>query len=254
MTVRMQDDAAWIAFEGADRGNPINLEGARALHADIKAARHAGARVVVLAPSGTAFSVGGDLAAFGAEPAPGDYIEELADLLHTIVSDLQRLDAIVVSVVQGVAAGAGFPLAAAADLVIAGESARFTLAYTKIGLTPDGGSSLLATTLGLHTALRLALLNPVLSATEAKDLGLVTAVHPDDELTAAAEKLVATLLAGSHSAQVGAKRLLRRQATPNPESALRLETLSIRDAADSADGREGVAAFLAKRKPSFNQG
>jgi 2-(1,2-epoxy-1,2-dihydrophenyl)acetyl-CoA isomerase len=251
MTLRLQDGAAWISLSEPDRGNPINLTSVRALHADVQAARRADAHVLVLAPSGSAFSVGGDLAAFRDAEAPGAYLQELADLLHLVVSDLQRLDAVVVSVVQGVAAGAGFPLAAAADLLLAAESARFTLAYTKVGLTPDGGSSLLAATVGLHKALELALLNPVLSAREAQALGLVAAVHPDDTLAAAAETLVTDLLAGSRPAQVGAKRLLRGQALPHLESALRLETLSIRDAADSADAHEGVRAFLEKRRPTF---
>ncbi len=251
MTLRLQDGAAWISFSEPERGNPLNLSSARALHADVQAARAADAHVVVLAPEGHAFSVGGDLAAFSDAGAPGAYVQELADLLHTVVSDLQRLDAVVVSVVQGVAAGAGFPLAAAADLVLAASSARFTLAYTKVGLTPDGGSTLLPATLGLHRALQLALLNPVLSAQQAQQLGFVAAVHPDEELPQAAQALVAELLTGSRSAQVGAKRLLRGQAVPHLETALRLETLSIRDAADSPDGREGVQAFLAKRRPAF---
>jgi 2-(1,2-epoxy-1,2-dihydrophenyl)acetyl-CoA isomerase len=251
MTLRLQDRAAWITFASPERGNPLNLDTVAELQADVEAARQADAHVVVLAPQGSAFSVGGDLAAFADANVPGAYLQELADELHLVVSDLQRLDAVVVSVVQGVAAGAGFPLAAAADLVLAAETARFTLAYTKVGLTPDGGSSLLSATVGLHTALRLALLNPVLSAHEAQQLGLVAAVVPDAELSGAAEKLVATLLAGSRSAQVGAKRLLRGQAVPHLETALRLETLGIRDAAESPDGREGVRAFLEKRPPVF---
>lgn len=251
MTLRLEQGAAWISLSGADRGNPLNLDTVRELHADVQAARAADAPVVVLAPEGKAFSVGGDLGSFADAPRPGDYVQELADLLHLVVSDLQRLDAVVVSVVQGVAAGAGFPLAAAADLVIAGESARFTLAYTKVGLTPDGGSTLLAQSIGLHRALRLALLNPVLSAREAESLGLVCAVHPDAELAAAAQDLVSRLLAGSRSAQVGAKRLLRDQSLPGLETALRRETLAIRDAADGPDGREGVRAFIDKRPPAF---
>jgi 2-(1,2-epoxy-1,2-dihydrophenyl)acetyl-CoA isomerase len=251
MTIRLEAGAAWVSLSEPDRGNPMNLETVGALHADVQAARAADARVVVLAPTGSAFSVGGDLAAVGAAERAGDYIRELADLLHMVVSDLQRMDAVVVSVVQGVAAGAGFPLAAAADLVIAGVSARFTLAYTKVGLTPDGGSSLLSSTIGLHKALQLALLNPVLSAQEAKELGLVCAVHPDAELGAAAEALVAQLLSGSRAAQVGAKRLLRGQALPHLEAALRLETLGISAAAASDAGREGVRAFLEKRRPNY---
>ena len=164
-------------------------------------------------------------------------IDDLAETLHRAVSDLQRLDAVVVSVVQGVAAGAGVPLAAAADLVLAGASARFTLAYTKIGLSPDGGSSLLTASVGLHRALHLALLNPLLTAEQAREAGFVAQVHPDDELDAAADALVATLLAGSRSAQVAAKHLLRAQAVAYPEGALRRETLAIR----SCRGRPGRA-------------
>ena len=155
------------------------------------------------------------------------------------------------AVVQGIAAGAGVPLAAAADIVLAGASARFTLAYTKIGFSPDGGSSLLTASLGLHRALHLALLNPVLSAADAQAAGLVAEVHPDDELDAAADRVVAQLLAGSRTAQVAAKRLLREVALPGAEAALRRETLSVRACAAGPDGREGVDAFLAKRAPEF---
>jgi 2-(1,2-epoxy-1,2-dihydrophenyl)acetyl-CoA isomerase len=161
------------------------------------------------------------------------------------------MDAVVVSVVQGTAAGAGVSLAAAADLVIAAASARFTLAYTKIGFSPDGGSSLLTASIGLHRALHLALLNPVVTADEARAMGLVTQVHPDDELDAAVEGVVGVLRSGSRTAQVAAKRLLREVATPGAEAALRRETLSIRARAASPDGREGVAAFLEKRAPAF---
>jgi 2-(1,2-epoxy-1,2-dihydrophenyl)acetyl-CoA isomerase len=143
------------------------------------------------------------------------------------------------------------PLAAAADLVLAGASARFTLAYTKIGLSPDGGSSLLSASLGLHRALHLALLNPALSAEQARDAGLVAQVHPDDELDAAVEAVVEQLLAGSRTAQVAAKRLLREVALPGAEGAMRRETLSIRSCAISPDGREGVDAFVAKRAATF---
>ena len=109
----------------------------------MRSARRDDARVVVLRAEGRFFSVGGDVAALAAADDPEHLVDDLAETLHRAVSDLQRLDAVVVAVVQGVAAGAGMPLAAAADLVLAGASARFTLAYTKIGLSPDGGSSLL---------------------------------------------------------------------------------------------------------------
>ena len=85
----------------------------------------------------------------------------------------------------------------------------------------------------------------------AQEAGLVAEVHPDGELDAAAERVVATLLRGSRSAQVAAKRLLRDRVEPHPEGAMRLETLAIRAAAAGPDGREGVRAFLDKRRPVF---
>lgn len=248
---RLVDGAARLTLSAPDRGNPIDQAMADELFAAVRRARADDARVVLLRSEGKAFSVGGDVGAFAAAEPREDMVDDLAETLHRAVSELHRMDAVVVAVVQGVAAGAGVPLAAAADLVIAGASARFMLAYTKIGFSPDGGSSLLTASLGLHRALHLALLNPVLSAAQAQAAGLVAEVHPDEELDAAADRLVAVLLAGSRTAQVAAKRLLREVALPGGEAALRRETLSVRACAASPDGREGVAAFVAKRPPVF---
>jgi 2-(1,2-epoxy-1,2-dihydrophenyl)acetyl-CoA isomerase len=167
------------------------------------------------------------------------------------VGDLVRSDAVVVSVVQGAAAGAGFPLAAAADIVLAARSASFTLGYTKIGFSVDGGTSLLVHTLGLHRTLRLALLNDVLDAEQAQAAGLVAQVHEDEELAGAADALAQKLAAGPAAAFAATKRLLRGTADPSPERAIRAETLSIRERAAEPDGVEGVAAFLEKRRPTF---
>lgn len=242
---------ATLTMQDADRGNPLDLAMLAALEAGAAQARADDVRVVVLRATGRSFCVGGDLAAVGDDPDPGRRLDLMAESVHRFASELARMDAVVVSAVQGVAAGAGVALCAAADVVLAAQSARFTLAYTKIGFTPDGGTSLLVASLGLHRMLQLALLNPVLTAQEAQAAGLVAQVHPDDELAAAVDRVADTLLAGSRSAQVGAKRLLRGQGTPHPEQAMRLETLGIRAAAASPDGREGVASFLAKRRPDF---
>lgn len=247
----LADRAATLTMARPERGNSLDLSSAHDLLDAVRRARRDDAHVVVLRAEGKAFCVGGDVAGMAAADDREHYIDDLAETLHRAVSDLQRLDAVVVSVVQGVAAGAGVPLAAAADVVLAAASARFTLAYTKIGLSPDGGSSLLSASVGLHRALHLALLNPMLSAAEAQAAGLVAQVHPDGELDAAVSTVVATLLAGSRSAQVAAKHLLRAQAVSNPEGALRRETLAIRASAGGPDGQEGVDAFLAKRAPTF---
>ena len=255
-TVRYGHDggAAVITLSAGETGNPMGPRLFDELLAAVRRARTEDARVVVLRAEGRFFSVGGDIRAFGAAADRSRLVDDLAEGLHRIVSELHRMDAVVVAVVQGVAAGAGVSLAAAADLVIAGESASFTLAYGKVGLSPDGGSSLLTASLGLHRALHLALLNPLLTARQAQAAGLVAEVHPDAEVGDAVERVVATLLSGSRTAQVAAKRLMREHATPASETAMRRETLSIRACAASPDGTEGVDAFLAKRPPRFPSG
>lgn len=241
---------ARITLRG-EQGNPLDQATMSELAHAVRRARADDVHIVVLSSQGRAFSVGGDVSAFAAADDTEQMVDDLAETLHRAISDLHRMNAIVVSVVTGAAAGAGLALAAAADLVIASTSAKFTMAYTGIGFSPDGGSSLLPATLGLHRALRLALLNPVLTAEEAHQVGLVAYLCEDDAIDAHVEQIVQQLRAGSRSAQVAAKRLMRETATPGAEAALRRETLSIRTLADSPDGREGVAAFLEKRTPKF---
>jgi 2-(1,2-epoxy-1,2-dihydrophenyl)acetyl-CoA isomerase len=247
----VRDGAAYLTLCQPDRGNPVDMAMATDLRDAVARARADDVRVVVLDHEGKAFSVGGDISAFGTAEDPSAFIKDLANVLHEGVLGLTQLDAIVVSVVRGTAAGAGFPLAAAADVVLASEAARFVLAYTKIGLTMDGGSTLLTTTVGLHRMLHWALLNPVLSAADLHAAGVVTQVHPPEELDAAAEKVVAQLLAGSRDAQVAVKHLLRDKVAADAAAALDKETALIAQAAGTPDGREGFTAFLEKRAPAF---
>jgi len=249
--VRIDGPVARVDLAEPHRGSPLTLETVARLADGVGSAEAADCRIVVISSTGRAFSVGGDIKAFAAAPDPGAYIDELAQALHDVILRLHGMDAIVVSLVKGVAAGAGFPLAAAADLVLASDSATFTLAYNKIGLTPDGGSSLLTSTLGLHRTMYLALLNPLMTAAQAHQAGLVSAVYPDEEFDSEVQHVIDTLAAGSRSAQVATKRLLRHRATGDAEHDLDLERRTISAAANSPDGHEGVRAFLAKRAPEF---
>lgn len=247
------DRIARITLTDGARGNPVDLASVAALTDAVLRARADGARVVLLAAEGRFFSVGGDLSAFAGAQDVGRYIDDLADALHRVISELQRMPAVVVAKVQGTAAGAGFPLAAAADVIVAAEDAQFVLAYGRVGLSPDGGSSLLVHTLGLHRTLRLALLHDALTASEASVAGLVARVVPAADLDATVEEVLARLADGSGPAQAAAKQLVRTAAEREIETRLRAETLAIRDLAAGGDGREGVAAFLEKRPARFRE-
>lgn len=180
------------------------------------------------------------------------FIDDLAEALHRTISEIIGSDVIFVAAVQGPAAGAGFPLMAAADIVVASRSARFSVGYTRVGLSIDGGTSLLTHSLGLHRTLRLALLNDAVSADEAFQAGLVARVCEDEGLSATVEEMASRLAAGPAAAQAATKRLIRTTAEPAPESRMRAETRSIRRRAAEPEGREGVRAFLDKRDPTFN--
>ncbi|WP_221176393.1 enoyl-CoA hydratase/isomerase family protein [Nocardioides marmorisolisilvae] len=245
------DGIARITLDDGDRGNPIHPDSVAALRDAVRRSGTDGARVILLSATGRFFSVGGDIAKFGAAEDISAFVDDLAEDLHRTVSELVRSPAIVVSAVHGMAAGAGFPLAAAADVVLAARSAKFTLGYTKIGFSVDGGTSLLVHSLGLHRALRLALLNDVITADEAYAAGLVARVVEDDQLAATAEAIAVQLASGSATAQAATKQLLRAVAEESPESVLRAESLSIRARAAEPDGREGVRAFLEKRPATF---
>ncbi|MFF0489077.1 enoyl-CoA hydratase/isomerase family protein [Nocardia sp. NPDC004068] len=210
-------------------------------------------KVVVLTGAGKFFSAGGDLKAMAAaESGAGTYVKQLADDLHQAMSSFARMDALLLVAVNGIAAGAGFSLAVAADLVVAAESASFTMAYTRAGLSPDGGSSYyLPRLIGLRRTQELMLTNRTLSAAEALDWGLVHRVVPDAELTAAVDALAEQFAAGPRHANANVKKLLLVSSDHTLEEQLAREAAFIGACADSEDGREGITAFLAKRAPTF---
>ncbi|MDF3310047.1 enoyl-CoA hydratase-related protein [Rhodococcus sp. T2V] len=247
----VDNGVARISFDRPEDGNPFNLDSARALLDAVLQAKADRARVIVLESAGRFFSVGGDLGVFATADQPEPLLLELAEIAHRATVELVRGDAVVVSAVQGTAAGIGFSLAAAADVIVAADTAKFSLAYTAVGLSPDGGGSLLVHTLGLHGVLRLALLGDLLTAQEAHSAGLVARVVPAVELGGTVDNVVEHLRRGSAAALAATKRLVRQAAEPALETALRDEAVTISRLAGGPDGREGVAAFIEKRRPRF---
>lgn len=210
-------------------------------------------KVVTLTGAGRFFCAGGDLKAMAAAPSAGAYVKGIADDLHRAMSTFARMDAVLITAVNGVAAGAGFPLGVSGDLVLAGESASFTMAYTKAGLSPDGSSSyILPRLVGLRRTQELMITNRMLSATEALEWGLVTAVVPDAKLAAELAALADRIATGARNSNSAVKKLLLASYASRYEDQLDYEAKLISQCAESADGKEGIAAFLGKRKPAFS--
>ena len=253
LELEVRDRVAHLMLNRPEAANGISLELARELmHATLAIAADTRARVVLLSGAGSRFCGGGDLKSFAAEDDLAVQLRETLAFLHAAIAQLVRGDAPVVAAVQGSAAGAGMGLVGAADLVVAGEAAKFVMAYTGVGLTPDGASSwFLPRLVGLRRAIELTLTNRVLSAHEALDWGLVTMVVPDEDVAGTAAELAARLAQGSAGALAGAKRLLHASLEGTLESHLAREADEIIAAARRSDAAEGIAAFLAKRPPEF---
>lgn len=211
-------------------------------------------RAVLITGAGRGFSSGADLSA-GFDPTPEghpDVQTALVERYHPIIVGLRELPKPVVAAVQGPAVGIGCSLALAADLVLAAESAYFLLAFVNIGLVPDGGSSaFIPERIGFTRALELAMLGERLYAPKALDWGLINAVHPDDELTRAADALAARLAAGPTRSYAGSKRQLNAWAYSRLAQQLELEAEIQQQQAASDDFAEGALAFLQKRAPEF---
>lgn len=216
-------------------------------------ARDESVRAVVLRGEGPAFCAGGDVPLFHR------HLDELPDLivrwgreLHFAILALRRMDKPVLAAVHGAVAGAGMSLMCAADLAIAADDARFTLAYANIGASPDGGSThFLARLVGQRKALELAMLPDRFDAQTAKSIGLVNWVVPANDFGERANEIAQRLASGPTQAYAEAKRLLNGSLETTIETQMERELVAFSRCARTADLREGITAFVEKRKPVF---
>src|SRR6202162_6413453 len=245
----VRNNVAHITLNRPEAANALNAELAHDLmEVSLHCEEDPSVRAVLISAAGKIFCAGGDLKSFAAQPKEmlPTYLKKVTFHLHKAISRFNRMKAPVVLAIHGAAGGAGMSLAFAAD------SARFTMAYTRAGLTPDGSSTyFLPRIVGLRRAMDLTLTNRVLSAREAYEMGIVTRVVPDGELMATAEGLAKGFAEGPTRAYLGVKRLFAESATRTLEDQMELETEWIADMGRTADGSEGIAAFLEKRPPKF---
>jgi 2-(1,2-epoxy-1,2-dihydrophenyl)acetyl-CoA isomerase len=247
-------NVATLTLNRPDAYNALNLALGRELFAAaLDLDEDPDVRCIVITGSGRAFCAGGDVKDFvDSLGRIGAHIKELTTYLHGAISRLSRSDKPVIMAVNGVAAGGGFSLALSGDLVIAAESAKFTMAYSKIAASPDGSSSyFLPRLVGLRRAMELYFTNRVLTAREAVEWGMITRAVPDAELSSAVGALARELAQGPSRSFGIAKRLLHQSTWESLETQMELEAQGIAACGHTEDFRAGVTAFAEKKTPTF---
>jgi len=244
-----------LTLNRPDKLNAFNPEMHKLLREALEQARdEAGVRAVLLTGSGRGFCAGQDLSErnVSAEAAPIDLSVSLGSNYNPLVRRLRALPKPVVCAVNGVAAGAGANIALACDIVLAARSASFVQSFSKLGLVPDsGGTYFLPRLVGSARAMGLALLGERLSAEEAERWGLIWKAVADERLVEEATGIAQTLAAGPTKGYGLIKQAIQASAGNSLDAQLDLERDLQREAGFSEDYREGVAAFMQKRKPQY---
>jgi 2-(1,2-epoxy-1,2-dihydrophenyl)acetyl-CoA isomerase len=254
MTYDVRDRVAHLRFTRPEGANAVNP----AFSADLRAVMVAiefddAVRAVSVTAEGKVFCAGGDLKLF--HEAGAGVATLASDMLvdyHGAIYKMNSIPKPFVAGVRGAAGGAGLSLMSAFDLVVSGASAKYTMAYTRAGVTPDGTSSyFVARHIGLRRMLDLTLTNRVLDAAEAESWGLVNRVVPDDDVDDAVAALARQLADGPSWASGHAKRVVYHGYENSLPTAGEYEGLVIAESMGRHDGQEGIAAFAEKRAPNF---
>jgi 2-(1,2-epoxy-1,2-dihydrophenyl)acetyl-CoA isomerase len=245
---------ARITLNRPDRLNSFNVDMHMELREAITRTRDGGARVLLLTGAGRGFCAGQDLADrnVSADAAPVDLGHTIETYYRPLILSLRALEMPVICAVNGVAAGAGASIALACDIVLAARSASFIQAFCKLGLVPDaGGTWALPRLVGNARAMGLAMLGDKLSAEQAESWGLIWKCLDDDKLMAEAERLAVHFSTAPTKGLAFTKQAIYASDGNTLEQQLDLERDCQRELGFGPDYKEGVAAFMAKRSPSF---
>ncbi|MEI6737732.1 MAG: enoyl-CoA hydratase [Pseudomonadota bacterium] len=213
-------------------------------------------RVLILKGAGKAFLAGGDVGVFHArkdDPGLATAIKPMGDTLHDGIMAIRNMPFPVIAQIQGACAGAGVSVALACDFAIASDKATFNTAYTKIGLSPDGGSTwFLPRMIGIKKTTELIMLADTIDAPAALQLGLVNRVVTADLLEAEVAAMATRLAAGATCAFANAKKLLNQTFETSMRQHMDNEIALFAECVKTQDFKEGVTAFVEKRKPIFS--
>jgi enoyl-CoA hydratase len=250
LETRLEDGALWVTLNRPAVLNALTAEMALGLAEELEqASAREDVRVVVLTGAGEAFTAGADISGVDAHE---QFDVRALDAANRIVRAVTGCARPVVAAVNGVAAGVGCSVAVASDLVVAAESASFLLAFSRIGLMPDGGTSAtVAAAVGRARAMRMALLAEPLSAADAHAAGLVTHVATDADFPALVDKIVRRVASGPPLAHTATKRAVNAATLNALEPALERERTGQTILLRTDDAAEGMRAFSEHRRPEF---
>ena len=244
-----------IALNRPDAYNALNLDMMKQLgEALSSAAMDESIHGVILTGKGKAFCAGGDLKWISqqAENA-GAVLYQLAPQFHLSIIEIRRMGKPVVAGINGIAAGGGFSLALACDFRIMSQSAILRQAYTSSGLSMDGGGSFtLPRLVGMARAMEILAFDEPISSTAALEWGLVTKVVPDDQVLEEARAMLERLAQTSLHSFAWSKKLVTNSFNDTLEAQLEMERQGISNCAAHPEGREGIRAFVEKRRPDFS--
>lgn len=248
------NNIAVLTFNRPEAMNSLNAEMAAELSAKTEQILFDNTiRAVLLRGAGNLFMAGGDIRFFQQtmDTMPKGVLN-LVRLVNGIIANLLQSPKPVLACVHGSVAGIGMSFMMAADLVIAGANTQFTMAYSKLGISPDGGATyFLPKIVGHKKAMELALLSEVITANQAQDLGLINWLVPEDQLEEKALQLLNKLANGPTQAYAHTKQLMQQSANNSLAQQLDAEAFAFAHLSQTTDFRSGVTGFLNKTKPEF---
>ncbi len=249
--VTLDEGIATVLLDRADKLNALSGEMYHELADTFRRLNEDDAvRVVLLTGAGRAFCAGGDVGSMGGYDVVSGRKRSKGH--QQMILALHHLEKPVIAAVRGPAAGIGASMALACDLIIASDTAYLLMAFKNVGIPPDGGAIYFLTQhLGLARAKEIVYSARKLPAAEAKDMGLVSRVVPDDQLETASLELAREIAGSATYALTLAKRMFQYMYVPTLEQLLEMEVLAICGARMTEDHVEGVTAFKEKRKPRF---
>ena len=250
-----QGSIATLTFNRPQLFNAMNDELIRAFRdITVPLVKSTTIRALIIKGAGKAFLAGGDVGVFHQRrETMADEVIPMGNLLHEGIIAIRDMPFPVIAQIHGACAGAGLSLALACDFAIAGESASFNSAYAKIGVSPDGGSTFfLPRVVGMKKALEIILLTDSIPAAQAAELGMINRVVADADLDAEVNTLAIRLSRGATQAFARAKKLITQSFNTPIKEQLDREIGYFAECAATDDFKEGVTAFVEKRKPNFS--